>query len=264
MLMTTPYLEQTVRDYVRTGALPIGVHLSLTLGRAVAHADQVPALVDESGNLKLSARRLIFASFGSGDGRLLREVRRELKAQLALALDCGIRPTHADSHQHVHMNPAIFAIIEDLLPHYGIERIRYCRERFVLPALGGDLPAVIRALNAAKWLALRWRTRQVRPRLLTNDEFFGVLCSGVMSKQVLESLIALAPREAATEICIHPGFVAPKEDASYPQPNYNRFISSVARRTEHDILVEPAIDTLVRERGLVLRSFDGRVKPGLA
>jgi len=59
MLMTTAYFDQTVRDYVRPQALPIGVHLSLTLGKAVAPRGEVFDLVDEDGNLKLAADRLI-------------------------------------------------------------------------------------------------------------------------------------------------------------------------------------------------------------
>jgi predicted glycoside hydrolase/deacetylase ChbG (UPF0249 family) len=260
MLMTTPYLEQTVREYVRPNALPIGIHLSLTLGRAIAPPNQVPGLIDQSGNLKLSAKRLIFSSFRTNDTLLLKEIRSEFEAQLALAHDCGLRPTHADSHQHVHMNPAIFAIVEDILPRYGIARIRYSRERFVLAALGRDLPTTVQGANAAKWLVLRWRSSQIKPSLTTNDEFFGILHSGVLSKTALRLAIAKSAPDASTEICLHPGFPAGKSDASYRQLNYNKFISSTARQIEHDILVDEEMATLVRRRGLVLRSFDGHIK----
>src|SRR6266508_1933159 len=57
------YRERTVRDFVRPALLPIGIHLSLTLGKAAAPGDQVPGLVDEQGNLKLSADRLLLSSF---------------------------------------------------------------------------------------------------------------------------------------------------------------------------------------------------------
>lgn len=55
-------------------------------------------------------------------------VRRELEAQLNLVFDCGLRPTHVHSRQHIHMSPTIFAIVEELLPRYGITRLRYSRE----------------------------------------------------------------------------------------------------------------------------------------
>src|SRR5262245_1064859 len=119
MLVTTPYFEQTVRDFVRPAALPIGIHLSLTLGKAAAPLGEVPDLVDAAGNLKLSAGRLI-ASNLSRTPELVAQVRREIEAQLGRARDCGLRPTHADSHQHVHMNPTIFTMLEEVLLRYGI------------------------------------------------------------------------------------------------------------------------------------------------
>ena len=172
MLMTTAYLEETVRNYVRPASLPIGIHLSLTLGKAVAPLREVPDLVDGDGNLRLSAGRLIMSSFARGKGRnLLTQIRRELEAQLAAAKDWGLRPTHADSHQHIHMNPAIFALVEELLPRYGIDRLRYCRETFAMSALGPDLPAIVRRHNPLKWAVLRLRSAQVTPHLADESGF---------------------------------------------------------------------------------------------
>src|SRR5262245_53588455 len=177
MLMTTAYVEETVRNYVRSAALPIGLHLSLTLGKAVAPIQDVADLVDEEGNFKLSAGRLILASFrGQGGGRLFAQIQREFEAQLALARDWGIAATHVDSNQHVHMNPVIFAMLEDILPRFGITRIRSCDEPFRL-AFGPELPLLLRRLNPAKWAVLRWRSALIRPRLAANEDFFGILYS---------------------------------------------------------------------------------------
>jgi chitin disaccharide deacetylase len=261
MLMTTAYLDETVRDYVKPAALPIGIHLSLTLGKSVAPAAQVPDIVDEAGHLKLSASRLLMLSPASDAGRqLFPQIREELNAQLALAHDVGLRATHADFHQHVHMNPAIFTVVEDLLPKYGIDRLRYCREAFPTFVSPRDLPGLIKRLNPVKWAMLRWRSAQIRPKLATNDDFFGVMYSGAMNKTVIMSAIANASQERSLEICIHPGLPAPRGEVFYPRPGYNEFISSPARRVEHDILVDAEVNALVRESGLVLRAFDGRAK----
>jgi predicted glycoside hydrolase/deacetylase ChbG (UPF0249 family) len=261
MLMTTAYLEETVRDYVRPAALPTGIHLSLTLGKAVARPEQVPDLIDDHGNLVLSADRLLLSSFKGPIGeRLLAQIKSEFDAQLALARDSGLNPTHADSHQHVHMNPAIFAVVEDLLPRFGIDRLRFCREPFRSFALGADLPALLKRNNPAKWALLRWKSAQVRRRLSTNDEFFGVLYSGVVSRRAILALIASAPAGRSVEIGIHPGFPAPKGERFYPRPGYNNFISSPERQLEHDVLVDGEVINLLRRRGLTLRSYDGRPK----
>jgi predicted glycoside hydrolase/deacetylase ChbG (UPF0249 family) len=261
MLMTTPYRERTVRDFVRPALLPIGIHLSLTLGKAAAPSDQVPDLVDEQGNLKLSADRLLLSSFKGPNGQsLISQIRREFAAQLALARDFGLQPTHADSHQHVHMNPAIFKLLEDLLPRYGVTRLRYSKERLYAFACGPDLPTLLKRNNPPKWALLRWRSSQLRPHLATNDEFFGVLYSGAMTKRALLALLARMPTNRSLEICIHPGFPASKAESVYPRPGYNEFISSAARKVEHDILVDPEVEELVRRRGLTLRAFNGRAK----
>jgi chitin disaccharide deacetylase len=261
MLMTTAYLDETVRDYVRPQALPIGVHLSLTLGKAVAPRGEVADLIDDDGNLKLAADRLILASFkGERGAARLRQIRREFEAQLALSRDHGLRPTHADSHQHVHMNPAIFRLLEELLPRFGIDRLRWSREPFHGFVLGPDLPELIRRNNLAKWALLRWRAAQLRPALATTDEFFGVLYSGAVTKRAMLSVLRAAVPGRSLEICIHPGFPAPADVRDYPRPGYNAFISAPARLVEHDVLADAEIAALVRQRGLKLRSFDGAVK----
>ncbi len=256
MLMTTTYLEQTVREFVRPAVLPIGIHLSLTLGRATAPIAAVPDLVDDQGNLRLSAARLICSQLTNGN-YLVAQIRRELESQLALALDCGLRPTHADSHQHVHMNPAIFAVLEEVLPRYGVDRLRYCREPFPTFIFGTDPATLIRRFNFAKWGLLRWRSLQMQPQLICNEDFI-YLCA--MTKKVLMAAIARASTARSTEICVHPGFPAPTDEVFYPQPGYNAFISSSARQIEHDILLDADLADLLRRRGLALRAFDGRPK----
>jgi predicted glycoside hydrolase/deacetylase ChbG (UPF0249 family) len=260
MLFTTPYLEETVRDYVRPGVLPIGVHLSLTLGKAAADRQKVPNLVDAEGNLALTALHLVTRSFAGERGRrLLDQIAIEFEAQLARARDCGLQPTHADSHQHVHMHPAIFKVVETLAPRYGVTRVRFSREALSLAALA-SLQAPAGLSNVAKWALLRSRSAQIQPRLATTDAFFGVVHSGLTTRRALETTIRAAPANRSTEIGIHPGFCAPSGEAVYPQPSYNAYIRAPARRMEHDALADESIRDLARRRGLVLRAFDGRVK----
>ena len=261
MLMTTAYFEETVRDFVRPAALPIGIHLSLTIGKAVADAREIPDLVDDEGNLKLSAGRLLLASYADAAGQsMLRQIRHEFEAQLGRALDCGLKPTHADVHQHVHMSPAIFSALENTLPHFGIDRLRFCRERFWPSIFGPDLLPAVKRLNPAKWALIRWRSSQITPHLAVNDELFGVLYSGAVSKAALLAVIETVGFDRSVEICIHPGFPAPYGIQYYPQAEYNRFISSSTRKLEHDILVDEKIQAAIRQRGLKLRAFNGEAK----
>jgi hypothetical protein len=157
------------------------------------------------------------------------------------------------------MNPAIFLLLEDLLPRYGINRVRFCREGLSSFALS-DLPALCGRLNPAKWAILRWRSSQIKPHLATSDGFFGVLYSGLICKRVLCKLISNMRREISFEVCIHPGFSAPKNTHFYPRQSYNEFISSSTRQVEHDVLTDEKLACQIRARGLTLRGFDGQAK----
>ena len=261
MLMTTAYLEETVRDFVRSSELPIGVHLSLTIGKAVAKPNEIPDLIDEEGNLKLSAGRLLLSSYDDDAGRsLLGQIGREFEAQLGRALDCGLKPAHADSHQHVHMTPPIFNVLEEILPRFGINRLRFTRERFWPSMFGADFIPIMRRLNPAKLALLRWRGRQIKPRLAVPDEFFGVLYSGSVSKTAILQVIENVGADRSVEICIHPGFPAPARARHYPQREYNEFIGSIARQHEHDVLVDENVVDAIGRHGLTLRSYSGDSK----
>jgi predicted glycoside hydrolase/deacetylase ChbG (UPF0249 family) len=260
MLMTTPWLEQTLREAVRGAGIPVGIHLALTVGKSVTGHGAVPDLTDETGDLTATAPRLLLSGFASEkERRLLAQIRRELEAQLALARDHGVKATHADSHQHVHMNPAIFAVVEELLPRFGIERLRVSREavspRTVAGALGRGQP-----INLAKLALLRWVARRIRPRLATTDVFFGVIDTGKVTKPAIMAAIARLAAERSLEMCVHPGFTVPAGEATYRQADVNAWIVSPARQMEHDALTDAEVGELVRRRGIVLRSYDGKEK----
>jgi predicted glycoside hydrolase/deacetylase ChbG (UPF0249 family) len=258
VLMTTAYVEETVRQ-LRSEPLPYGIHLSLTLGKATAKASDVPDLVDQQGNLRWSARQLLLCPFAGESQRLLSQIRLEFQAQLDLALDHGLRPTHADSHQHVHMNPAIYALVESLLPHYGIKRLRFSREKFSAT----NMTLLLRhgkVINLLKIALLRHVSRGIRPQLVTTDEFFGVIFSGVVTKTTLRLMLLDVGDQDSWEICIHPGFPVDRTDNPYPIASVNDFIRSEARQAEHDVLTDPEIQEVLHRRSLVLRDFSGKPK----
>ena len=160
----------------------------------------------------------------------------------------------------MHINPPVFQLLETLLPRFGVDRLRLSREPLAWFAFGKGLPIAVKRLNPAKWAVLRWRAASIRPRLAANDEFFGVIHTGLMGKSTLRRIIAAASDAKSVEICMHPGFPAPKEHQVYPEPEYNRFISSRERQIEHDVLLDEELATLLRRRGLVLRGYDGGLK----
>ena len=259
LMVTMPRRDETCRE-LRASGMPAGLHLSLTQGCAAAPLGDVRGLVDDSGRFYRSA--FWFMQVGRGGrerGDFLRQIHAELSAQLALASDHGVALTHVDSHQHVHMNPNIFAIVEDIAPRFGVRRVRRTREPAWPMFMAAGLGRSLWRRNHVKWLVLRRLARQFSPRLPSPDAFFGVLHSGIISKPVLRGLLQRLAPQLANEICIHPGF-QPSPPLASEATIFDQFAASPFRQIEHDALVDPEIADLVRGRQLRLLSFAGAEK----
>ena len=100
----------------------IGVHLNLTSGCPLSvPIRRCPRFCDDIGNFRSRQTRFRL----SKEERLAVEM--ELAAQVEACLDHGLRPTHLDSHHHVHTEWAIGAAIITTARRYGITAIRLSR-----------------------------------------------------------------------------------------------------------------------------------------
>ncbi|RCK78955.1 MAG: Cellobiose phosphotransferase system YdjC-like protein [Candidatus Ozemobacter sibiricus] len=150
-----------------------GLHVNLSLGRPAAPVAQVPALVDEAGQLHGQVDRLVRPE-------VIDQVRVELAAQVdAFRALTGRLPAHLTSHKHLgEGHPALFEAFLDLAGRLG------CPVR-----TRSDLA--------------RQRCRE--RRLPTPDHFRGDVCpGGYWTEARLADLVeGLAP--GVTEVMCHPG-----------------------------------------------------------
>jgi predicted glycoside hydrolase/deacetylase ChbG (UPF0249 family) len=80
----------------------IGLHLSLTLGRALG--GPVRGLTDQDGRFR-PLPRVLFACLSRRVDRA--GVAREVTAQLRRLCDLGVAPSHLNGHHHVHVLPIV-------------------------------------------------------------------------------------------------------------------------------------------------------------
>lgn len=108
VVVNLPGLERS-RDLA--GEFPhlgLGLHLNLTFGPPVLPPGRVPSLVDGSGRFVRDPARLRTVGAPA-------EIRAEWAAQVERFKDVfGSRPTHLDSHHHVHRHPRILETALDL------------------------------------------------------------------------------------------------------------------------------------------------------
>src|SRR3989339_10094 len=103
---------------LKDSGLDAGIHLTLVGGEKPL-LGPIAGLTDEEGNFRNDYRlvlpNLILGRFDK------RSLEKELFGQVSLLKDSGINPTHLDSHQHLHLMPAIREIAIRLSKHFKIK-----------------------------------------------------------------------------------------------------------------------------------------------
>jgi len=130
----------------RALGLGTGLHLSLTLGRALT--GPLRGLTDAYGRFRSLRRVLLACMFGAIDRDA---IAREVEAQLQRLCDLGIAPTHLNGHHHVHVFPGVRDVAFAVAARHGVRWTR----------LPDELP-LVRPLPAAAWLLARM-ARRARP-----------------------------------------------------------------------------------------------------
>lgn len=182
--------------------LGVGVHLTLVAEKPVTAPAEVSTLVDSYGFLPAGylefMNKYIMGKFDFD------QIKIELDAQIAKVFETGLKITHVDSHQHLHVLPGILEIVIDLARKYHIEAMRSpCEPYFFV----GGYPAKLMRMASRMGLSFLAKKAQKKVRkegFLTPDHFFGMLAGGNMRQKYLLNIVDNLP-EGISEIMMHPG-----------------------------------------------------------
>lgn len=175
--------------------LGIGIHLCLTQGTPCAK--NLSALTDTTGQFPPTAARLLLKI--SRSRRALADCEVEWSAQVEKALAAGLRPTHLDSHKHVHHWPSLALIALRVADRFKIPAVRAARE---IPIPGVRQPWAYRGLP---WLGQRLAHRAAAAGIGVTDWFFGLSTTGATDLTVWRRLIENCP-PGVGEVMVHPGY----------------------------------------------------------
>jgi len=177
-------------------SLDIGCHLVFVDGSPLSPPAQVRSLVDGGGRFLDSYRQLAWrAARGKVDPQ---EVYREAGLQVARLADTGLIPRHLNSHQHLHLLPALFGAVARVASEFRIPWLRLPREP--RPGWLGLRGPQLRALN---WLAKRAARRLPASGPRSVDFTLGLHCAGRLNEAKLRE--ALAAARGTCELVAHPG-----------------------------------------------------------
>ena len=193
LIVNLPAFTDAIVGAQSCPSLSLGLHLNFTTGRPLSGARSLTGRA--TGEFHSLPALLGQASLGLLDAS---DVELEATAQIDRMIDAGFRPTHVDSHRHVHAHPAIWSAVVRSTASRGISHIRVPRES--LKVNPGDWRAT---LKKAGLLAC---TRLSHHAAANTPQFFGISLQG--GKSFATRLLALIPRlpSGTSELMTHPGY----------------------------------------------------------
>ena len=185
-----------------TPTLGVGVHLTLVAERPVLPPEKVPSLVDADG--RFFPDHMVFIKKYLMGKIAMAELRAECAAQIERIEDWGLKPTHLDSHQHLHVLPGLFDICLELAEKHRIKKMRLPAEAYTF---SGGYPADKGRMIAKcglTFLAQLARCKAKKKGMVMPDHFFGMVAGGHMEEKYFQAVLEALP-EGSSEIMIHPG-----------------------------------------------------------
>lgn len=157
LLANMPDFEVAVESARAKGLLgKLGVHLNLTQGKALSREIRsCPRFCSDDGDLRWTHRGVWRLTASERNG-----IAAEWRAQITKVRAAGVRPSHLDSHHHVHTAWPIGTIAIELAKEFAVSTLRLSRN------CGPDPGVRVRTYKLAF-------NRRIRSGSLTRMSHFG-------------------------------------------------------------------------------------------
>ncbi len=250
--------EHAIREVLPAcPGLGVGIHLCLNEAEPVAPRRTVPLLLNRRGSLRPGFVWLMrVARTAAG----LKQIETEFRAQIARVLGDGVPVDHLNSHQHVHMIPAIFRLTCRLAREHGVPCVRLVRE---LPYGAGGVRKHVQPYvnsNFVKHLLMNRlaRINEAAARkfgIPTTDYFVGVNYTAHMSLRAVVSGLKAAPY-GSVELLLHPAIGPDRRDEPYYSTSgLHKYVTARQRSIELQSLRSPKLSDFLRDEGWKAMSF---------
>ena len=227
--------------------MSVGVHLSLLDVPPAGDPAPWSGLLDGRGRFPPSARGRSLVRLAARATRRPAAALAEFEAQILRARDLGLRPSHVDGHNHLHLLPALFPGVVELCLRHGIPWVRVprapltrlVRRRWALD-LGGGKGTLVRAFGRAAAAALR-------PPVRAADHLVGLGLHGEEVTAATGARLAGLLSPGVTEWMVHPA--VPSRDFAL------RFPWGEGWGRELAALCDPDVADAVARRGVSVAGF---------
>lgn len=240
LIPTMPAFQHAVETATENPDLDIGVHLSLTVGKPCSENDRLSPILEEGEFIPSHVH--VIRSIYANRVRI-EDIKEEMSAQIAKVQETGLRISHLDSHQHVHMVPRVFRLMLTLMQEHQVPFVR----------VPDELVGIKQLLTIKGWglfvlglIGRASRQEVVRAKLSTTDYFWGLSCSEAMSLHDLTRMLG-SLKPGINELMCHPGYNDSTLGLIYDKPSF--------REEELAALTDKRALELVKQLGIRLTNY---------
>lgn len=251
--------DDAVAQAKATPALAVGCHVVLVDGAPLSPPERLPTLLDPRARAPRFGASLFDFALRALRGRIAAgEIEAEAVAQLRKLQASGLRPTHFDTHKHVHMFPAVLRPLLRAAKTCGVPAVRNPFAP-VKPLAFAHLlrrPKLWTRYSEVKVLrryADDFRRAVDDAGLLTTDGTFGIVVAGALDERLFEAIVGCVP-EGCWEFVCHPGY----NDAALSGV---RTRLRAARETELRVLTSDAARRALSSAGIEAISYAALAGP---
>ena len=184
------------------GKAEVGVHLTLTGDFTPVSKDtgRIKTLLDETGKFNEGYQKFALRYFL---GKInADEISYELASQIKKVRETGLKITHLDSHEHIHMLPRVLKTVLILADEFKVPYIRFSSERI------GAIKKSFRVKDLLRYMCLKVFAPMAKRsidsfNIKRNDFFLGHFHSGRISDDILCSMLD-GLKDGVTELAVHP------------------------------------------------------------
>lgn len=231
LMVNAGYAGDAIKLSLDNPKLSIGLHINLTNESALSDPGDIPLLVNKKGQLKNGYVKLLLLSFFKPLA-FKRQVRIEIRRQIGKMLGHGIKPSHLDSHRHVHTIPSIFSICKELDLEFNINRIRIINESFGKTFFTIKNPICFIDGGVIKYLVTKifYYINNTK----SDTYFYGIIYpTKLFGKNV--SRILVPNKFKAVEIAVHPSCI--EEDKKIGDSSFKDYLLYSPNRTKELVTI---------------------------
>lgn len=232
IMANRPWFDEHMAQLRDSPEIDAGVHLVLTTGTPLT-----PALAAVLPNGRFPGK-MALAMRVLGRRLDLRLLRDEWRAQIERCLGAGVTVRFLNSHEHIHMLPALLPLVVELARTYGIHHVRLSVPEW--PAQWS--PGALLRDVALSLLARRDRVALAMPTL----PLLGMAQSGRLDLTRLRRIIAAIRPGSSAELMCHPGRCPTDEQIEPATRAYHNW------EGELRALCDPAFGELLARHGVRL------------